>query len=182
MIHHEQVSVLSLMHLQQAEEVKTQSQEIRCLLALVQEQQEAIKPLTELASPQSPSRLPRAPTSCSESGLDDMWEEIFNLVLGTVNTRQGTAVASHSTTMATPTVNIASFEDMLAEGANYTPGYQPRHVRFVDTPKGGLTSTLHTQLEEVAIPSRPVLDSQAEEIGLHVATREFRKNAGTKNQ
>ena len=30
MAHHEQVSVLSCMHLQHAEEVKTQSQEIRC--------------------------------------------------------------------------------------------------------------------------------------------------------
>ena len=43
MIHHKQVSVLSHMHLQQVEEVKAQSQEIRCLSALVEEQQEAIK-------------------------------------------------------------------------------------------------------------------------------------------
>ena len=35
MTHREQVSVLSHMHLQQAEEVKAQSQEIRRLLALV---------------------------------------------------------------------------------------------------------------------------------------------------
>ena len=35
MTHQEQVSVLSQMHLQQAEEVKAQSEEIRCLLALV---------------------------------------------------------------------------------------------------------------------------------------------------
>ena len=43
MTHHEQVSVLSHMHLQQAEEVKAQSQEICHLLALVEQQQEAIK-------------------------------------------------------------------------------------------------------------------------------------------
>ena len=43
MTHHEQVSVQYQMQLQQAEEVKAQSQEIRCLLALVEEQQEAIK-------------------------------------------------------------------------------------------------------------------------------------------
>ena len=43
MTHREQVSVLSCMHLQQAEEVKAQSQEIRRLLALVKQQQQAIK-------------------------------------------------------------------------------------------------------------------------------------------
>ena len=87
MTHHEQVSVLSCMHLQQVEEVKAQSQEICQLLALVQEQQEAIKTLTELSNPQSPPRTPRASTSCLESWLDVMWKEIFNLILGTVNTR-----------------------------------------------------------------------------------------------
>ena len=86
MTHHEQVSVLSCMHLQQVEEVKVQSQEIRHLLALVEEQQEAIKELTKLASPQSPPRTLRASTSCSESRLDVMQEEIFNLIPGTVNT------------------------------------------------------------------------------------------------
>ena len=43
MTHREQVSVLSHMHLQQVGEVKTQSQEICCLLVLIEEQQEAIK-------------------------------------------------------------------------------------------------------------------------------------------
>ena len=43
MTHHEQESVLSHMHLQKVEEVKAQSQEIRCLSPLVEEQQEAIK-------------------------------------------------------------------------------------------------------------------------------------------
>ena len=84
-------------------------------------------------------------------------------------------MASHSTTMATPIINRASFEDMLAEEANYTPDHQPRHVRFMDTLKGGLTSTSCTQPEDVPLPSRPVSDSYPEEIGLHVATREFKK-------
>ena len=43
MTHHEQVSVLSRMHLQQAEKVKAQSQEIRWLLALVEQQQKTIE-------------------------------------------------------------------------------------------------------------------------------------------
>ena len=43
MTHHEQMSVLSWMHLQQVEEVKVQSQEIYPLLGLVEQQHEAIK-------------------------------------------------------------------------------------------------------------------------------------------
>ena len=104
-----------------------------------------------------------------------MQEEIFNFTPGTVNTRKGTPVASHSTTMATPIISRASFEDMLAEEANYTPGHQPRHVRFVDTMKGGLTFTPHNQQEEVALPPRPISESHPEKIWLHAAAREFRK-------
>ena len=43
MTHHEQVSLLSHMHLQQAEEVKAQCQEIWHLSALVEQHQEAIR-------------------------------------------------------------------------------------------------------------------------------------------
>ena len=72
MTHHEQVSVLSHKHLQQAEKVKPLSKEIRHLLTLVEEQQGAIKKLTQLASPQSPPRTPRAATSGSEARIDVM--------------------------------------------------------------------------------------------------------------
>ena len=95
--------------------------------------------------------------------------------MGTLNTRWGTAVASHIATMATPIINRASFEDILAEEANYTPGHQPRHVRFVDTMKGDLISTWYTQLEEVVLSSRPISKKNPEEIGLHAAARKFRK-------
>ena len=104
-----------------------------------------------------------------------MWEEIFNLIPGTVNTMQGTAVASHSTTMTTPMTNRASFEDMLVEEANFTPSHQPRHVKYVDTMKGAFTSNPHKQQEEVALPPRPVSESHLEETGLHTAAGEFRK-------
>ena len=40
---HDQVSILSQMHLQQAEEMKPQSQEIRRLSALVEQQQRTIE-------------------------------------------------------------------------------------------------------------------------------------------
>ena len=61
-----------------------------------------------------------------------MWEEILNLILGMVNTRQGAAVASDSLSVA-PTVNRESYEDILAEEATFTPSHQPRHVKFTDT-------------------------------------------------
>ena len=64
MTHREHVSVLFHMHLQQAEEVKAQSQEIRRLLALVEQQQQAIEKLT---SPLNPPRESRAFPSHSET-------------------------------------------------------------------------------------------------------------------
>ena len=48
MVHQAQMSVLSQMHLWQVEEMKDQSQEIRCLLALVE------KTLEQLTHPKSP--------------------------------------------------------------------------------------------------------------------------------
>ena len=64
MTHKEQVSVLSCMHLQQVEEVKSQSQEIRRLSALVEQQQLAIERSTSL---QNLSWESRAFQSSSES-------------------------------------------------------------------------------------------------------------------
>ena len=66
-----------------------------------------------------------------------MREEIFNLILGMVNTVRGTAV-SHNTTMASVArISQTSFEDMLAEEANVTPSCQPKYVTFMDTMRGG---------------------------------------------
>ena len=99
--HQDQVSVLSHMHLQLAEEVRAQSQEIWHLLALVEKQQEAIKCLS---SPKSPTRELRTISSHSGSWLDIMMNKICNLIPGTVNTRQGTAVAPNSPALG-PVVN-----------------------------------------------------------------------------
>ena len=64
MTHREQVSELYCMHLQQVEEVKSQSQEIRQLSALVEKQQLVIEKLT---NPQNPPWELRAFQSHSES-------------------------------------------------------------------------------------------------------------------
>ena len=78
--------------------------------------------------------------------------------------------------ITTAVINKASFEDMLLEEANYTPSCQPRNVKFADMIEGGLTSTPCNLPEEVALPPRPMLQSHPDEIGLHVAAHEFRKN------
>ena len=142
-------------------------------MALVEKQQE---PIQKLSGPHSPPREARATTSCLESQLDAMVDEVFNLILGTVNTMQDAAV-SHNTTMATtPMINRASFEDILAEEANFIPSHQPRYVKFSDMTEGGFTSsTPHKQQAEVALPPRPIIQNHPEEIGLHTAAYEFRK-------
>ena len=117
------------------EEGNAQSHEIRQLSALVEQQQKAIKHLTSL---QNPPRESRAVPSCSETQLDAMREEVFNIILGTVNTMRHAAI-SHNTPMAsTPVVNKNSFEDMLSEEANVTLSCLPKHVTFMDTMRGVL--------------------------------------------
>ena len=145
MTHHEQVSVLSHMYLQQVEEVKAHSQEIRQLLALVEQQQKAIE---NLSSPHNPPRELRAVPSCSETQLDAMREEVFNIIPGTVNTMRGAAVL-HNTSMASaPMVNQNSFEDILAEEANFTPSHLPNHVTFMDTMRGVLPHPHPTDIKK----------------------------------
>ena len=102
-----------------------------------------------------------------------MRDEILNLILGTVNIGWGTAVTSHSPTVA-PVIDKVSFEDMLGEEANFMPSHQPRYVKFADT-VGGLTSTPHNFHKEVAFPPRPTFQSNPEEIGLHTAAQEFQE-------
>ena len=84
-------------------------------------------------------------------------------------------MVSHYTMIATSMINNASFEDMLAEEANYTPSHQPRHVKFANMVEGGFTSTPQNPQEEVALPPRPMLQDHPEDIGLHMAACEFRE-------
>ena len=82
-------------------------------------------------------------------------------------------MASNSPTV-TPVVNTESFEDMLAEEANFTQSHQPRDVKFKDTVQGGLTSTPDDFLEEVALPTKPTFQSHSEETGFHTAAKSFK--------
>ena len=145
MMHRKQGSVLFRMYLQQLEEVKAQSQEIHCLSALVQQQQEAIQ---RLMSPHSPPRETKAVPSSSESQLDTMQEEVFNMVPGTVNTMCGTEVSHNTMITNTPMVNQTSFEDMLAEEAHSRSNHQPKYVKFLDTTEGVLQHLPHLGIKK----------------------------------
>ena len=84
---------------------------------------------------------------------------------------------SHNTTMVSaPMVNRTSFEDMLAEEVNFTPGHQLKHVTFLDMMGGGVqSSTPCRHQEEVVLTPRPIEQNHPEEISFHVAACEFRK-------
>ena len=88
-------------------------------------------------------------------------------------------MASHST-IVTPMIIKASFKDILAEEANFTPSHQSRYVKFVNMIDWGLTSTPCNLQQEVAVPTKPTFISHLEEIWLHVATCEFRKISNLK--
>ena len=103
-----------------------------------------------------------------------MRDEIFNLILGKVNTRWGSAMALNSPTVA-PILNRESFEEMLAKEVTFTPSHKPRHVKYADTVKGGLTSIPPKPQEEVVLPSKPIFQSHPEETGICTATQEFWK-------
>ena len=70
------------------------------------------------------------------------------MVLGTVNTRRGTAVSYNTTMASVPTVNQNSFKDMLAEEANFTPSCPPKHVTFMDTMRGVLPHPHHADIKK----------------------------------
>ena len=98
------------------------------------------------------------------------------MVLGTVNTMKAAAVSWDTNMPSAPMVNKNSFEDMVAENANFTPGHQPKHVTFLDTMGMGVTSSMpHRQQEEVVLTSRPTKENHPEEISFHVASCKFKK-------
>ena len=108
--------------------------------------------------------------------MDAMWEEVFNFILGTVNTMRGVAVSCNTMMTSAPMVNKNSFKDMLAEEANFTPSHQSKYVTFFDMMGGGVkSSTLCRHQEEAVLPSRPIEQNHPKEISFHVAAHKFRK-------
>ena len=90
MAHQMQVSVLSHLHLRQAEEIKAQSNEIRRLSTLLEKQQTLLEQVQEHQQQSSVSHVQRSqpPTSW----LNKLQQEAFEILPGTVNVRHGTGM------------------------------------------------------------------------------------------
>ena len=82
MAHQTQVSVLSHLHLQQAEEIKSKSNEIRHLSTLLEKQQAILERVQE-----QQSRMPEMPVPPTNR-IEELQREAFNILPGTVNARR----------------------------------------------------------------------------------------------
>ena len=81
MAHQTQVLVLSHLHLQQAKEIKSQSDEIRCLSTLPEKQQPVLEQVQE-----QQRRMPGMPVP-STMHIEELQREAFNILPGTINAR-----------------------------------------------------------------------------------------------
>ena len=81
MAHQTQVSVLSHLHLQQAKEIKSQSDEIRYLSTLLEKQQAILEQVQEQQRRMPEMSVPS--TTC----IKELQREAFNILTGTVNAR-----------------------------------------------------------------------------------------------
>ena len=90
MAHQTEVSVLSHSHLQQAKEIKSQSDEIGHLTTLLEKQQAILEKVQE-----QQSRMPEMPVP-STTCIEELQREAFNILPGTVNARWGAALAHAS--------------------------------------------------------------------------------------
>ena len=90
MAHQTQVLVLSQLQIQQAKEIKSQSDEIRHLPTLLEKQQAILEKVQE-----QQRRMPEIPVP-PMNRIEELQREAFNILPGTVNGRRGAAVAHAS--------------------------------------------------------------------------------------
>ena len=139
MAHQTQVSVLSHLHLRQAEEIRAQSDEIKRLSTLLEKQQTLLEQVQENQRLSSVSSAQRAQPPTSR--LSELQQEAFQYLPGTVNVRCGTGIQHLSgLSQNIPVAGRQYFEDKLAEEATWGSNH-PCHVHFAGSEKGGFTST-----------------------------------------
>ena len=139
MAHRTQVSVLSHLHLRQAEEIRAQSGEMKRLSTLLKEQQTLLEQVQENQKQQSASVAQRAQPP--RSRLSELQQEAFQYLPGTVNVRCGTGIQHLlGISQNIPVAGREHFEDELAEEATWGSSH-PCHVHFAGSEKGGFTST-----------------------------------------
>ena len=120
MAHQTQVSVLSQLHIQQAKEIKSQSDEIRHLSTLLEKQQAILEKVQE-----QQRRMPEIPVP-PMNRIEELQREAFNILPGTVNARRGAAVAHASGISQDILVTGRShFENELAEEATWNAHQHP---------------------------------------------------------
>ena len=90
MAHQTQVSVLSHLHLQQAEEIKSQSNEIRHLSTMLEIQQAILERVQE-----QQSRMPEIPVPPTNR-IEELQRETFSILPGTVHARRDAALVHAS--------------------------------------------------------------------------------------
>ena len=133
MAHQTQVSVLSHLHLRQAEEIRAQSDEIKRLSTLLEKQ------VQESQKQRSASVAQRAQPPTSR--LSELQQEAFQYLPGTVNVRHRTGIQHLSSiSQNIPVAGREHFEDELAEEATWGSNH-PHHVHFACSDKGVFTST-----------------------------------------
>ena len=116
MAHQTQVSVLSPLHLWQAEEIKFQSNEIRYLSTLLEKQQAILEKVQEQQSRVPEMPIPQHPTlHCKEFN-----REALNILPSTVNARWGAGLVHTSgISQDIPVIGRVHFEDELSEEATW---------------------------------------------------------------
>ena len=139
MEHQTQVSVLSHLHLRQAEEIQAQSNEIKRLSTLLKQQQTLLEQVQENQKQVNVSVAHSAQPPTSR--LSELQQEAFQYLPGTVNARCGTGIQHLlGISQNIPVAGRQHFEDELAEEATWGSNH-PHHVHFAGSEEGGFTST-----------------------------------------
>ena len=170
MAHWVQVSVLSHLHLQQAKEIKSQSEEIRCLSTLLEKQQAILEKVQE-----QQSRVPEVPVP-PRNRIEELQREAFNILPGMVNARRG-AAAAHASVISQdiPVIGRSQFENELAKEATWNAHQHLQHVHFDSNPQGGFTSTPLRHPEEGRLKARVNTEVYPPRYDMKVVVQEFCK-------
>ena len=170
MAHWTQVLVLSQLHLQQAEEIKPQSEEIRWLSTLLEKQQAILERVQE-----QQSRVPEVPVP-PVNRLQELQREAFDILPSTVNAKRG-ASAAHALGIFQDILVIGrtQFKDELAEEAIWNAHQHLHHVHFASDPQGRFTSTPLRHLKEDRAKARISPEVYRPGYGMKVAVQEFHK-------
>ena len=170
MVHRTQVSVLSQLHLWQAEEIKTQSEEIRWLSTLLEKQQAILERVQE-----QQSRVPEIPVPLVDR-IQELQREAFDILPGTVNAKRGAAAAHASEILQDiPVIGRTQCENELAKEAIWNVHRHPRQVHFASDPLGRFTSTPLRHPEEDIAKARISPEVYPPGYGMKVAAQEFCK-------